>query len=77
MLIPILCAVMNVCLFKLNGKICIFGVLKNVKKKINLKQLYSKTIVSIRWPPRSPDLNPLDSFQWSYIRNNVYLVPRL
>jgi hypothetical protein len=31
----------------------------------------------IRWPPRSPDLNPLDSFLWGYIRNNVYLVPRL
>jgi hypothetical protein len=29
----------------------------------------------IRWPARSPDLNPLDSFLWGYIRNNVYLTP--
>jgi hypothetical protein len=29
----------------------------------------------IRWPARSPDLNPWDSFLWGYIRDNVYLTP--
>jgi hypothetical protein len=29
----------------------------------------------IRWPARSPDLNPLDFFLWGYIRDNVYLTP--
>lgn len=27
----------------------------------------------IRWPPRSPDLNPLDFFVWGYLKNIVYL----
>lgn len=25
-----------------------------------------------RWPPRSPDLTPLDFFLWGYIKNEVY-----
>ena len=27
----------------------------------------------IRWPPRSPDLTPLDFFLWGYIKKRVYL----
>lgn len=27
----------------------------------------------IRWPARSPDLNPLDFFLWGYIKNIVYV----
>jgi len=26
----------------------------------------------IPWPPRSPDLSPLDFFLWGYIKNIVY-----
>ena len=26
----------------------------------------------IPWPPRSPDLSPLDFFPWGYIKNIVY-----
>lgn len=26
----------------------------------------------IEWPPRSPDLNPLDYFLWGYVKNVVY-----
>ena len=26
----------------------------------------------IHWPPRSPDLSPLDFFLWGYIKNIVY-----
>jgi len=26
----------------------------------------------IPWPPRSPDLPPLDFFLWGYIKNSVY-----
>ena len=26
----------------------------------------------IPWPPRSPDLSPLDLFLWGYIKNIVY-----
>lgn len=25
-----------------------------------------------RWPPRSPDLTPMDFFIWGYIKNEVY-----
>ena len=28
----------------------------------------------IPWPPRSPDLSPLDFFLWGYIKNIVYAV---
>jgi hypothetical protein len=28
---------------------------------------------SILWPPRSPDLTPLDFFFWSYAKNYVYM----
>lgn len=27
----------------------------------------------IRWPPRSPDLTPLDFFLWGYLKENVYI----
>jgi hypothetical protein len=31
---------------------------------------------AIRWPARSPDLNPLDFFIFiGYFRDNVYLTP--
>ncbi|XP_066587607.1 histone-lysine N-methyltransferase SETMAR-like [Prorops nasuta] len=26
----------------------------------------------VEWPPRSPDLNPLDFFLWGYLKNSVY-----
>jgi len=26
----------------------------------------------LQWPPRSPDLTPLDFFLWGYLKNNVY-----
>lgn len=28
---------------------------------------------SIEWPPRSPDLTPLDFFLWGYLKSKVYL----
>lgn len=27
------------------------------------------------WPPRSPDLTPLDFFLWGYLKNEVYQHP--
>lgn len=29
----------------------------------------------IAWPPRSPDLNPLDFFLWGFIKDKVYQTP--
>ena len=29
----------------------------------------------VRWPPRSPDLTPLDFFLWGHIKNLVYSTP--
>ena len=26
----------------------------------------------IQWPPRSPNLTPLDFFLWEYVKNKVY-----
>lgn len=28
---------------------------------------------SVAWPPRSPDLNPLDFFVWGYMKSEVYM----
>lgn len=28
---------------------------------------------TITWPPNSPDLTPLDTFLWGYLKNNIYL----
>lgn len=28
----------------------------------------------VRWPPRSPDLTPLDFFFWGFIKNSIYKV---
>ena len=30
---------------------------------------------AVEWPPRSPDLTPLDFFLWSYIKSTVYTTP--
>ncbi|GBM72025.1 hypothetical protein AVEN_119387-1 [Araneus ventricosus] len=27
------------------------------------------------WPPRSPDLTPMDSFLWGYLKQQVYATP--
>jgi hypothetical protein len=29
----------------------------------------------VRWPPRSPDLTPCDSFVWGYIKDHVFVPP--
>ena len=31
-----------------------------------------KAIRGRDWPPRSPDLNPLDFFLWGYLKSKVY-----
>lgn len=30
---------------------------------------------TLGWPPRSPDLTPLDFFLWGFIKNKVYATP--
>ena len=30
---------------------------------------------SAPWPPRSPDITPLDFFLWSYVKDRVYRTP--
>ena len=29
----------------------------------------------ITWPPRSPDITPLDFFLWGYVKDRVYQTP--
>jgi hypothetical protein len=29
----------------------------------------------IPWPPRSPDITPLDFFLWGYVKDMVYKIP--
>ena len=28
-----------------------------------------------KWPPRSPDITPLDFFLWGYVKDRVYRTP--
>lgn len=41
-----------------------------------LSRLFGRRIISLRtqhpWPPRSPDLTPLDYFIWPYVKERVY-----
>ncbi|XP_044762467.1 uncharacterized protein LOC123319508 [Coccinella septempunctata] len=41
-----------------------------------VNQLFPEKVISrrgtINWPPRSPDLTPLDYFMWGYIEQKVY-----
>lgn len=42
----------------------------------HLQQMFPQRVISlggdITWPPRSPDLNPLDFFLWGYLKSKVY-----
>lgn len=29
----------------------------------------------VKWPPRSPDLSPLDFFLWGYVKDRLYKIP--
>lgn len=44
-----------------------------------LQQLFGERIVAlnhaVEWPPRSPDLTPLDFFLWGYLKSKVYVTP--
>ena len=41
-----------------------------------LRQLFPRRLVCLgeprEWPPRSPDLTPLDFFLWGYLKDKVY-----
>lgn len=47
---------------------------------LNVRRLLNETFVerwigrrgTIEWPPRSPDLTPLDYFLWGYVKERVY-----
>ena len=30
---------------------------------------------SVEWPPRSPDLNPIDFYHWGHVKSEVYSTP--
>ena len=44
-----------------------------------LQQLFLDRIISLgrddEWPPRSPDLTPLDFYIWGYHKSKVFLTP--
>lgn len=46
---------------------------------VRLRQLFGNRVVALNhpteWPPRSPDLTPLDFFLWGYLKNRVYTTP--
>ena len=44
-----------------------------------LRQKFEDRVVSlhndVEWPPRSPDLTPLDFFLWGYLKQKVFITP--
>ena len=44
-----------------------------------LRELFGEHVVAlnrpVEWPPRSPDLTPLDFFLWGYLKSKVFLTP--
>lgn len=44
-----------------------------------LQQLFGNRVLAlnheVEWPPRSPDLTPLDFFLWGYLKSRVYTTP--
>lgn len=44
-----------------------------------LQELFGGRVVGLghprEWPPRSPDLTPLDFFMWGYLKSKVFLPP--
>ena len=44
-----------------------------------LQELFPNRVISLgqphEWPPRSPDLTPLDFFLWGYVKDRVYRQP--
>ena len=44
-----------------------------------LRDLFGNRVIAlnhvIEWPPRSPDLTPLDFFLWGYLKARVYTTP--
>lgn len=44
-----------------------------------LRELFGNRVIAlnqpVEWPPRSPDLTPLDFFLWGYLKARVYTTP--
>ena len=44
-----------------------------------LEELFQDRVIAlnrqVEWPPRSPDLTPLDFFLWGYLKSKVYQTP--
>ena len=40
--------------------------------QFDVRVVSRKAIRARDWPPRSPDLNPLDFFLWGYLKSKVY-----
>ena len=40
--------------------------------QFDVRVVSRKAIRGRDWPPRSPDLNPLDFFLWGYLKSKVY-----
>ncbi|XP_018369530.1 PREDICTED: uncharacterized protein LOC108765352 [Trachymyrmex cornetzi] len=58
--------------FQQDGAPCHFGLIaRNLLNNIFPGRWIGRR-GSIEWPPRSPDLTPLDNFYWSFLKNKVY-----
>jgi hypothetical protein len=63
------------CLKQLCGKFCANGCACNLTvpryQTVGLGELE----LQMKWPPRSPDLTPRDTFLWGYVKEQVFVPP--
>jgi len=41
----------------------------------NIRRTGQEDDALMRWPPRSPDLTPYDSFLWGFVKDTVFVPP--
>ena len=60
---------------QLDGAPAHYGVVVRQWLNTNYPQRWIGRLGPVLWPPRSPDLNPLDFYLWGTLKTNVYEVP--
>ena len=46
--------------------------MRYLDRQFGIRVVSRKFIQGREWPPRSPDLNPLDFFLWGFLKSKVY-----
>lgn len=59
-------------IFQQDGAPAHYALVVRTWLDVNFKSWIGRGSDTMQWPPRSPDITPLDFFLWGYIKNIVY-----